>query len=69
MDIGTTLIFSMIFGSVGIGYFIYGKKQGKFIPLWTGVALNVFPYLMSNVYEMVIIGVILTGLPWFIKSY
>jgi hypothetical protein len=68
MDIGTTLIFSMIFGSVGIGYFVYGKRQGKLIPLLTGVALNVFPYLMSNVYEMVIIGVILTGVPWFIKS-
>lgn len=58
----------MIFGSVGIGYFVYGKRQGKLIPLLTGVALNVFPYLMSNVYEMVIIGVILTGVPWFIKS-
>ncbi|MHB8481288.1 MAG: hypothetical protein ACYDBV_00920 [Nitrospiria bacterium] len=68
MDIGTTLIFSMIFGSIGIGYFIYGKKQGKLIPLLTGMALNVFPYLMSNVYEMVIIGIILTGIPWFIKS-
>jgi hypothetical protein len=68
MDNGTTLIFSMIFGSVGIGYFVYGKKQGKFIPLLAGVALNIFPYLMSNVYEMVILGVILTGVPWFIKS-
>jgi len=58
----------MIFGSVGIGYFIYGKKQGKFIPMLTGVGLNIFPYLMSNVYEMVIIGVILTAVPWFIKS-
>jgi hypothetical protein len=68
MDIGTTLIFSLIFGSVGIGYFVYGKRQGKLIRLLTGVALNVFPYLMSNVYEIVIIGVILTGVPWFIKS-
>lgn len=58
----------MIFGSVGIGYFIYGKKQAKFIPMLMGVGLNVFPYLMSNVYEMVIIGVILTAAPWFIKS-
>ena len=67
MDLGTTLIFSMIFGSVGVGYFIYGKRQGKLIPLLTGVA-NIFPYLISNINEMVILGVILAGVPWVIKS-
>jgi hypothetical protein len=68
MDLGTTLIFSMIFGTIGVGYFIYGKRQGKLTALWVGVALNVFPFLMSNVYEMVIIGIILTVIPWFPKS-
>ncbi|MBI3594095.1 MAG: hypothetical protein HY200_03995 [Nitrospirae bacterium] len=68
MDFGTTLIFSMIFGTIGVGYFIYGKRQGKMTPLWVGVALNVFPFLVSNIYEMVIIGIILSGLPWFFRS-
>ena len=29
MDIGTTLLFSTLFGSIGLGYFMYGKKQQK----------------------------------------
>jgi hypothetical protein len=68
MDLGTTLISSMIFGTIGVGYFIYGKRQGKLTTLWVGVALNLFPFLMSNVYELVMIGLILAIIPWFIKS-
>lgn len=64
METGTLLIYSMFFGSVGIGYFIYGKKQGKMVPLLTGIVLNVFPYFMPNIYTMIFAGVILIGIPW-----
>jgi len=30
MDIGTTLMLSILFGSIGAGYFLYGKKQQQF---------------------------------------
>ena len=66
MDIGTTLLWSVLFGSIGLGYFIYGKRQQKLIPLFTGIALNVFPFFMSNVYALVIVGVILVLMPWFL---
>ena len=33
MDFGTTLIFSILFGSIGMGYFVYGKKQQAALPL------------------------------------
>jgi len=64
METGTVLIYSMIFGSVGIGYFIYGKRQSKIIPLLAGIALNLFPYFMPNIYAMVLVGLILIGNPW-----
>ena len=67
MDIGTTLMVSILFGSIGVGYFIYGKKQQQFIPLFTGIALCVYPYFMSNGYAMVVVGIILTAVPWFIR--
>lgn len=68
MDIGTTLIFSTIFGSIGVGYFIYGKKQEKMIPLFAGIGLCAFPYFVSNVFLMVLVGIILTVVPWLIRE-
>jgi hypothetical protein len=66
MDFGTTLIFSILFGSIGMGYFVYGKKQQAAIPLIAGIALCIFPYFVSNVYLMVLAGIVLTVLPWVI---
>jgi hypothetical protein len=64
MDFGTTLIFSILFGSIGMGYFVYGKKQQAAVPLLAGIVLCIFPYFVSNVYIMVLVGVALTVLPW-----
>jgi hypothetical protein len=44
MDIGTILMLSILFGSIGAGYFLYGKKQRQVVPLLTGIALCVYPY-------------------------
>ncbi len=67
MDIGTTIMFSTLFGSIGLGYFIYGKKQQKMVPLIAGIALCAYPYFISNVYAMVGVGIILTAVPWLIR--
>jgi len=67
MDIGTTLMLSTLFGSIGVGYCIYGKKQHQVVPLFTGIALCVYPYFMSNGYAMVVVGIILTAVPWLIR--
>jgi len=64
MDFGTTLVFSILFGSIGVGYFVYGKKQQAALPLIAGIALCFFPYFVSNVYMMVLVGIVLTILPW-----
>jgi hypothetical protein len=67
MDIGTTLIFSILFGSIGFGYFIYGKKQQQVVPLLAGIALCIYPYFISNRFAMVAIGLILIAIPWLIR--
>jgi len=51
---GTTLIFSILFGSIGMGYFVYGKKQQAALPLLAGIVLCIFPYFVSNVYIMML---------------
>ena len=67
MDSGTTLLVSVLFSSIGAGYFLYGKKQRQVVPLLTGVALCVYPYFLSNAYALVIVGLLLTALPWLIR--
>jgi hypothetical protein len=61
------LIWGMIFGSIGLGFFVYGKKKNAVIPILSGIGLMVFPYFISNLYIMILSGVILVALPFFIK--
>jgi hypothetical protein len=60
-------MWGMLFGAFGFGFFIYGKKQKAIVPLCTGIVLCIFPYFMSNVYMLVIVGAILVALPLFVR--
>ena len=67
MDSASIMAWSVLFGGIGIGYFMYGKKQKAIVPLCTGLALFVFPYFVSSVTMLLIVGVILIAIPYFIK--
>ena len=67
MDSEASLLWAVLFGSIGLGFFIYGRKQRAVVPFLSGVALCVFPYFVSNVYMMVVIGVVFVALPYFIR--
>jgi predicted membrane protein len=67
MEGSSLLIWGMVFGAIGLGFFTYGKRQKAIVPLFTGIALFIFPYFISNVYMLVIIGVILMTLPYFVR--
>jgi hypothetical protein len=67
MDNTSTLLWGVIFGAIGLGYFVYGKKQKAVIPLISGVGLMVLPYLISNIYFLVLSSIALILLPYFIK--
>jgi hypothetical protein len=56
-----------MFGSIGLGFFIYGRNQRAVVPLVCGVALMVFPYLVSNVVLLVGIGALLIAIPFFFR--
>ena len=62
-----SLIWGVIFGSVGLGYFVYGKKQRSVVPLVTGLGLMVFPYFVSNPVLLVIVGLLLLAIPYFVR--
>jgi hypothetical protein len=61
------LIWGMLFGAIGFGYFLYGKKQKAMIPLCVGIVLCVFPYFIDNVYVVVCVGVTLIVIPYFVR--
>ena len=63
----STLLWGLLFGSVGLGFFIYGKKQKSVVPLVCGLVLMIFPYFISNTVLLVAIGVALMTLPYFVK--
>jgi len=63
----STLIWGVLFGSIGLGFFVYGKKQKAIIPLLSGIGLVVFPYFTSNLYILIFSGIILVALPFLIK--
>lgn len=60
------MLWGVLFGSLGMGYFVYGKQQSKLVPLCTGIGLCVFPYFMTSVTMLLIIGTVLVAMPYFI---
>jgi len=67
MDSSSQLIWGMLFGAIGIGFFSYGRKQRALIPLFTGISLFIFPYFMPNVTVLLIVGTALVALPYFVR--
>jgi hypothetical protein len=67
MDSAAMLMWNVLFGGIGVGYFIYGKKQRKPVPLVTGIALFGYSYLMPNITALVLVGLALIAVPRFIK--
>jgi hypothetical protein len=68
-EIGSTavLIWSLIFGSLGAGFAIYGKRQKAIVPLCVGITLCVVPYFIANVYVLVAVGCVLAAIPYFVR--
>lgn len=67
MEDGSVLLWGMLFGSLGLGYLTYGKRQKKVMPFACGLALMVFPYFVTNLWLLLGIGVVLSVLPYFIR--
>ncbi len=63
----TTLFLGLIFGSIGMGYLIYGRKQKHGIALMSGVALCALPYLVSDILFITLMGGGVMALPFLFK--
>jgi len=61
------LMWSLLFSSIGLGFFMYGKKQKAVVPLFSGLGLMIYPYFVSNTILLVSIGAALIVLPYFVR--
>ena len=61
------LLWGLLFGSIGLGFFMYGRKQKAPVPLICGLALMFFPYFVSNTTLLVPIGAALIVIPYFVR--
>ncbi|MBU6470377.1 MAG: amino acid transport protein [Gammaproteobacteria bacterium] len=60
----TSLLAGLIFSSIGTGYFIYGRRQGRVAYLICGAALAVFSWFVSNLMGLLGIGLLLVLAPF-----
>ena len=68
METESMLLWGLLFGSIGLGYFMYGRRQEKIVPRYSGIALMVFPYFVHNTYWLVGVGLGLLALPYFLRE-
>ena len=68
MESGTQLWLSLLFSSIGFAYYVYGKKQGRFVPMISGGLLCTFGYFISNPILLVGSAVVLLLLPFAVNG-
>ena len=54
------LLGQILFGAIGFGAFLYGKKQGAFRAMILGAALMAYPYFVPDTLILYSIGILLT---------
>ena len=60
----TALFVSVLISAVGVGFFLYGKKQQRAPQLVAGIALMGYTYFVSSVAVMLAIGAAILVALW-----
>ena len=63
----SSLLWGLLISSIGVGFFIYGKRQRMAVPFVCGIALTILPYFVSNTFILVATGAVLAAIPYFIR--
>jgi hypothetical protein len=63
----SSLFWWLLFGAVGLGFFVYGKKQQAVVPLVCGLGLMIVPYFISSTILLVAVGLALVAIPYFVR--
>jgi hypothetical protein len=63
----TDIFLALLFGSIGFGYFMYGRRKQNIVTRYCGIAMILYPYLASSTWEMLAVGFGLMVVPRFIE--
>ena len=63
----SVLLWGVVFGSLGLGYYIYGKRQSAMLPLLCGIALMAIPYFVSSSLYLILVGGSLMAIPYYFR--
>ena len=58
-----TLFFGLLFGAIGSGFLIYGKREHDVMSLIIGFLLAIYPYFFSDPVVILLIGTVLIAIP------
>ncbi|MDB5299047.1 MAG: hypothetical protein JWO87_710 [Phycisphaerales bacterium] len=64
----TSIMLSLLFGTIGMGFLIYGKNAGRVIPIGVGLCLMVGPYFFPSAGLMLAICIPLLVTPFVIRG-
>ena len=64
----SSLFLGLLFGSIGLAFFIYGRKQRTVVPLLCGLVLMVVPYFIPNALLLFLVGAVLVAIPYFVRT-
>lgn len=59
---------SLFFGTVGTAMLVFGKRSGRLVPIGSGLALMVLPYVLPGIVALTIVSSLVASLPFFIRE-
>ena len=62
-----SLVWGMLFGAIGGGYLIYGRRQRRPMAFVSGLALMGAPYFIDSAVAIVAVCLAFMALPFFIE--
>jgi len=66
-DNPNVLIASLLWGSLGVGFFIYGKKQRSMVPLFGGIVITGLSYFVESALWMSLASLGVLALMFFLN--
>ena len=61
---GEHILLSLLVSCIGLGLFLYGRKQSRPLQLVCGVGLMAYPYFVESLVWMAIIAVLIVAGLW-----
>jgi hypothetical protein len=63
-----SLIWGLIFSSIGTGFFIFGKKKSNMLLMFVSVVLIGYPYVVQKTVPIILVGAALTAACYLVRK-